>query len=57
MKKIEYIIGLITLFVGILTVFIGMLLSGEYNVNSMSVVVGGGIFISFATFILYINRE
>ncbi len=56
MKKIEYIIGLASLLVGILIVFIGMLLSGESSVNSMSVVVGGGIFITFATFLLYINR-
>jgi hypothetical protein len=47
----------LSLFVGVISVFIGMFLSGSNPSGSMSVVVGGGLFIALGISAIFLSRD
>jgi hypothetical protein len=47
----------LSLFVGVISVLIGMFLSGSNPSGSMSVVVGGGLFIALGISAIFLSRD
>ena len=57
MEMIRIFLSRLSIIIGVLAVFIGMAMSGEIPSGSMSVVIGGGLFMALGVTFIILERD